>query len=252
MKHAITLAACLILTACGGGGGADPAAPVPTPAAPIASCAPVVVALFGDSTLAGADGAIAGQALVADRPAEILQRQLDARLGAGMAKVVDRAVSGTDSGQLLAGTDGRNQAWPQPLVETAARVAVLNHGINDMGHGADLATYRQRLQTLIGGAQAAGVRLVMQTQVPQLATGVYGAAWRVEGIKGYAATMRDVATAGGLRLAEVSGFVEGLPGFEAEIPDGVHPTQALYSRIYAAPVADVVAAEVKALPCKVQ
>ena len=250
MKTPLVLTLSLLLAACGGGDG-SPQAPASSPAAPV-SCAPVVVALFGDSTLAGADGATAGQTVVADRPAQILQRQLDARLGVGVATIVDRAVSGTDSGQLLTGTDGRNQAWPQPLVETAARVAVLNHGINDMGHGADLVTYRQRLQTLVGGAQAAGVRLVMQTQVPQLATGVYGAPWRVEVIKTYAATMRDVATAGGLRVAEVSGFVEGVTGFEAMVPDGVHPTQALYSRIYAAPVADAVAAEVKAQACKGQ
>lgn len=120
----------LLLTACGGGGSSSPA-PAPAPAnAP----EPYVVAAYGDSTQEAQ-----GQPHAASRPG---------------AKVYNRGVSGTNSAQLLAGTDGRNLPWAEQMSVESARIVIINHGINDRGRTVE--DYKADLRKLVDGIRKVG------------------------------------------------------------------------------------------------
>ncbi len=188
MNRAITLLACAILTACGGGG-SD--APEPTP---IVAAAPKTLQLFGDSTM------------------RVISGQLIARYGAG--RVENRARDGTSSTQLIAGTDTVNLPWPQ---STTATYAVVNHGLNDGYRSAaiPLDQYRTNLETL---AAAPRTTMIFQTPLPSTAIG--------RDMTAYAQVMREVADKHGLRLIDVFECFQRQPDWRARFKDGTHPDAA--------------------------
>jgi len=109
----------VFLAGCGGGGegGGDGGGLEPAVVAPAAPCTPVtqpvLVQLFGDSTQAGyATDANGASTIVAHNPAAELQAFFTAKYGVGAVLVSSRAMSGTRSTQLVAGTDGLNAPWP--------------------------------------------------------------------------------------------------------------------------------------------
>lgn len=231
MKLQLTAVVALILCACGGGSGngggggggggenriTSPQAETPTVSiqiAPItpASCDPidpskvVRIQLFGDSTQWGYLDASPG--LRADIYPELaLQREMDARFGAGAVEVSTRAVSGTTSSWLLAGTDGLNLPWPQSV---NAEIVVMNHGINDAnpGYGISQETYRANLMQLA----TAPATVVFETPLP------------VNQAKAdYAQIMRDVATLLGITVADTNAYARTIPAwFQKYATEGVH------------------------------
>jgi acyl-CoA thioesterase-1 len=198
-----------LLTACGGGGEAPdvPRTP-PTNAPPTPSCkATVRVQMYGDSTQ------------VAAHRWGYLQAELDTRYGAGKVLLILQAVSGTNSEQLIAGTDGLNAPWPQSV---DADIAVVNHALNDEGyHHDDLVTFAHDMAVF---AQTKGVQMVLETPNP-IAPGMNtpDAPW--------ADITRRAAEHAGVPVADVQAYVLGLPGWEEMLSDGIHPTEDLQSRI---------------------
>ena len=176
---------------------------------------PVRVQLFGDSTMAGKDGAT--KKIAARPPAVLLQGYFDRRFGAGAVNVTSRAVSATTAVRLIAGQDGLNKPWPQSV---DADLVVVNHGINDLRHHGDAAAYRAALSTIAAGP----VPVVFQTPSPIRIGPDLG---------GYAAIMRDVAAQHRAPVADVHAYVAALPGWKSYIPDWGHPSQALYERLAA-------------------
>jgi hypothetical protein len=146
LPHLATLALAA-LAGCGGGGGDAPAAPPtpPTSAPPTSTCkATVRVQMYGDSTQVAA----LPLGLPAGRARHALRR------GQGRLLIL-QAVSGTNSQQLIAGTDGLNTPWPGTV---DADIAFVNHAINDEGyHHDDLPTFAHDMavfaQTTKGGVQ---------------------------------------------------------------------------------------------------
>jgi lysophospholipase L1-like esterase len=225
----------IVLTACGGGGTSEPEAAPVTQQATQACVSTVRVQLFGDSTQAGWSAEQWG--IVQNRPAVVLQSEMDAAFGAGVVKVQDRAVSSTTLAEMMAGADGLNAPWPGSV---DADIVVVNHGINDATRygGAGLPEYQSRLDALAARLPA-GTQLVLQTSNP--VTG-----WD---LAPYAQAMREVAAQRGAVVADTFGYVSNLPG-TGHLSDWAHPTQAMYSLIARHSLAPAVAPLVRARVCR--
>ena len=181
-------------------------------AGPVAGqCRVVTVQLFGDSTQVGYDGRSLRP--LADGPARLLQAAMDRRFGARSVRVELRGVGGTASGDLLAGTDGLNRPWPR---SATADITVLNHGLNDMQRRVPIEAYQRNL---------AAMRVTLYETPNPVAPRMPWAS------TAYAEAMRRVA--GGAPLADVDAFVRSLPEWSSYLPDGVHPSEALYRLIVA-------------------
>ena len=202
----------MVLSACGGGGSDLPGC---TPH-------PVSIALFGDSTQVGAYNVGA------------LQRYLEARFGKDGVRIELRAVSSTYSGQLVAGQDGLNLPWPQSV---HADIVLMNHGINDAGYS-NLTDYVASLQVL----EHAPAVVIFETPNP-----VSGQAYSTAP---YAQAMRDVAARAHLAVADVQAYVLGVPNWQADLPDGVHPAAAMHELIAANVTGPVVAKAVQVAGCR--
>lgn len=221
---ALALSACVMLSACGGGGDGDDGETVS--AKPCAGTTTAKVQLYGDSTQEGFVGA--SGTLAVNTPTVALQAAADARYGAGRLSVTSRARTGSTSQGLLAGTDDRNFAWPDPV---DADVVVMNHGRNDRVHfGLErLPEYAPTLQKLID-LTPKGTVMIFET--PNWA-GAYDLA-------PYAAVMRQVAANNGVAVADVFAYTEALPDRVAQIPDLAHPSDALYKAFVTGVVAPAV------------
>lgn len=174
-----------------------------------AHATPVRVQLFGDSTQWGYDGKT--RQPVAQPPVALLQAAMDARFGVGAVLVTERAVPGTTSGELLAGTDERNRPWPQ---EVDADIVVVNHALNDARSRVPLDVYRRNLEALHP--------TVFETPNPVTVD------WPSPA---YVAAMRDVAAGQHAPVADVDAWMRRQPHWQALLDDGVHPTQAGYREI---------------------
>lgn len=160
-----------LLTGCGGGGGGG--ASQPTSAAPQSTQpAPVqkklVIMLDGDSTNLGFNPtevpAVPNQ--IANNPAVLMQRDMDAAFGAGRVTIVDKSASGST---LANDMSGQNYAGKGTLVDRLAAVkpdiVLTNSEINDYNNY-DLATYKTNLIQWIQTVQAAGARPILQEPNP--------------------------------------------------------------------------------------
>lgn len=200
----------LLLAACGGGG-AEEESPSTAP-----KCTPLAVVriqLFGDSTMAGYDGAQVNTMAV-HTPRVNVQAYFDA-LYPGKVLVTARAVSGTTAANLINGTDGLNQPWPR---DVAAEIVVLNFGINDRNHYNDAEVYRSNLRIL---SAAPGAQVVFQT--PNVVKSF--------DIEPYAKVMREVAAEKSLPVAEAYTYTRSFPDWGDRIPDSAHPSDAFYQLI---------------------
>jgi len=212
------------LAACGGGG-ADPSIPPAEPAGPPCK-ATVTVQLYGDSTqwLAFEGGE--------------LQGVLDARFGAGRVKIVDQAVPGTTSQQLVDGTDGLNSPWPENL---DADIAIVNHGINDASHHTPMDAYAANLRAFAAGDGSA--RMVLETPNPV-------ASWHTQN-DAFAAVVREVASDTHTPLADVQAYVLSLPEWVPLLnSDGVHPSPELLGMIAEHVTGPALAPIVESMLCK--
>jgi lysophospholipase L1-like esterase len=195
---------------------------------------PVKIQLFGDSTMWGQAANGGGRASI--YPELALQKLMDSRFGVGAVKVSTRAVSGTNSGQLLAGTDNLNSPWPQSV---NADIAVINHGINDLRHNVSIATYRSNLRQLA----TAPARVVFQTPFPIYTIGTPSQA--------YAEAMRAVASERRVTLIDAMAYLLPLPGWKTQYAiDGIHTTAAGYDLVAANVQFPVLSKLVAPLLCK--
>lgn len=162
----------------------------------------VRIALYGDSTNEGIDGAT--KKLASVTPAQALQKALERQIGPGRASVSGLAVSGTTSADI---TD----------TDPAFDLVVVNFGINDARLGVPLDAYRSNLIRL----RRPG--LVLKTPNP-LHSRPYSS-------DAHAQVMRDVARSIGAPLIDTHAFVLGLPNWQRLVPDGAHPSVDLYRLI---------------------
>ncbi len=173
------------------------------------SAQPVRIQLFGDSTQFGYDGKTDKQ--TAHPPAVVLQSLMDARFGTGAVIVTERAVPGSASAQLLAGTDGRNRPWPQ---EVDADIVVVNHALNDAYTKVPLPKYAEQLRRLNP--------TVYETPNPVTI------GWPSSK---YARVMRQVAAEQHAPVADVETWMRAQPHWRQHLTDGLHPDDATYGEI---------------------
>lgn len=218
---ALAASVCVTLAACGGGGSEAPAT-----SSAQSACKPLAVVrvqLFGDSTMVNLDAFTNGA----------LQKAMDARFGAGVVAIQNRAMPGTDSSQLMSGGDGLNLPWPQSL---AADIVVINHGLNDYGRH-DLAAY----QTNLRAVGSSGVPVLFMT--PNAST--------VQQMSGHAGTMTATAQSLGSPVADVYAYFAAQANWPAMLmADGVHPLPAAEALIVRDVVAPALVKMVAPLRCE--
>lgn len=135
-KLLLSIYLAVLLSACGGGGSSvAPAAPATPPTEsnmPIPDL--IVASAYGDSTQQSQ-----GNPHAASRPG---------------ASVRNRGVGGSNTTQLLAGTDGLNSPWPEMMSTDPARIIIINHGIID--RISPLDDYKANLRALVEGIRKVG------------------------------------------------------------------------------------------------
>ena len=190
---------------------------------PCTPTVPVTVQLFGDSTQ------------VAAYNYGFLQDEMNTQFGVGAVHIVLAAVSGTNSTNLVEGTDGLNARWPASVT---ANIAIVNHGINDQRVLTTLAQYRANLITFTNSSAV----IVLETPNP-----LHSVAWSNPA---YNSVMRDVAVATKAPIADVETYVLGLRNWQANIPDGVHPDATLHALIAKNVIAPTLKPLITKMRCK--
>lgn len=170
---------------------------------------PVRIQLFGDSTQFGYDGKTGQQ--TAHPPATVLQSLMDAHFGVGAVIVTERAVPGSASAQLLAGTDGRNRPWPQ---EVDADIVVVNHALNDAYTKVPLQKYAEQLRQLHPTVYETPNPVTIGWPSPK-----------------YARVMRQVAAEQHAPVADVETWMRAQPHWQRHLTDRLHPDDATYGEI---------------------
>ena len=189
-----------MLVACGGG--SDPP-----------SCPDVWrVLAVGDSTMRGTG--------------DMLQRELDARLGKGRAVVWNKGQNGATSADALNGYEGQKLA--DLLAELRPDIVVSNYGMGDMRDSLGVEGYASRLREI---RAMVGDGLILQTPNPATQETPYGSERAEREIAEYTQAVREVAHETGTPLADVRAFVLSLPNWQALMADGIHPGPELHQRI---------------------
>lgn len=115
--------------------------------------------------------------------------------------VTTRSREYSTSGQLLAGTDGVNAAWPDDI---EADIIIINHGLMDARFGTSLTQYKQNLTDLRNRVRA-DQTVIWMTPTP-IDTANAKIDWTLSGgsvdIAAYAAAMRSVAAVYGDIVAD--------------------------------------------------
>ena len=188
-KIFLSFAITVLLSACGGGGSSVAPAPVDPPTEsnmPIP--VPYLISAYGDSTQEAQ-----GQPHEASSPG---------------AKVYNRGVSGTNSAQLLAGTDGVNLPWPEMMRVESAKIVVINHGINDRKR--PIEDYKADLRALVDGIRKVGKVPMLEEPNPI----------DEHGFEAYRDAMRLVAHHTGVYHCDQP---------RVPLSDGIHPTTQGYA-----------------------
>ncbi|CAB3783354.1 hypothetical protein LMG28688_01630 [Paraburkholderia caffeinitolerans] len=124
--------------------------------------------LDGDSTNLGYNPIEVPQVpnQIANNPAELMQRDMDAAFGAGRVTVVDETASGSTLADDISGQNYANKGTlVQRLSEVKPDLVLTNSEINDVSYY-DVNTYKANLIQWIQLVQAAGARPVLQEPNP--------------------------------------------------------------------------------------
>jgi lysophospholipase L1-like esterase len=189
----------------------------------------VVIDCYGDSTYVGADPALGLGTTAVPAPMQ-LQNVLRDYYRNTSATVNNRAISGTNSTQMLAGTDGSGQTFEARVAANAGtHVIFCNHCINDVQLDTPADVYKSNLIKIVEIVRKYGKTIVLETPNPYYAWASYGNGFRnAEGVKLFAGIMRQVAREMGVPLVDnyslCEAYIAAGNGAGVFIPDGVHPT----------------------------
>lgn len=215
MKRLCSLVVAIFLTACGGGGGSSPPSSQPPIVKPDTAPFPAltIIDFYGDSTTAGFDG------------------ETNAYSTRPTSKVVSEITSAVvnNYGQSGAMADTFLPGWSERLAKSSATIIVLNFGINDATH-CDANHFEWNMRPLIVEAMKTKT-VVLQTSNYVAARGIVTAA-RVECTRQFSVVTTKLSAEYKLRLIDTYSLTTPLVNANpALLPDGVHPTEALYKTI---------------------
>jgi len=180
-----------LVAACGGGGIEAPDA-ASRASVPCVSGTTQKIQLFGDSTQW-----LAGPYWQARWP----------------GRVINSAVGGTKSTDLLAGIDGVNKPWPQSVM---GDIVVIKFGTNDATPArgqTPLPVFKDTLRALFHGTSA---RVIFETPDPNTDSALRPDVYL------YTQAVRDVAKELGTPLIDTDACWRAHPGWEAWLTDGTH------------------------------
>ena len=181
----------------------------------------IYIELFGDSIICGRDpdvldplcGVCSNEDTTSARVAQPPGALIEFFLPQYKLVVITRSSGNSTSGQLLNGTDGVNERWPDAI---DANIVVVNHGMNDAKNGVPVQQYKNNLIAL---REALSDDKIMVWQTPTV-----NKYWNTNP---YAEAMREVAAQFGDFVADAN----RLPGWLGKLPDGLHPRQLGYSEL---------------------
>jgi len=194
----------------------------------------VGVDCFGDSTMWGDNGGTGIQSPTT-QPSR-LQFLLRAYYANSAATVTNRAISGTDTQQMLDGTDGSGQTFEARIAATTSSVVYCNHCINDVNVGRTAIAFKKNWIKIIEICRKYGKSPVIVTPAPMLVLGnaVFDA--NAEKIRSFVVVMKQVATEYNVPNVDQYDLVtrylrSGDVKANVLMPDGEHPAEALYKQM---------------------
>lgn len=221
---AVVVSAC----GCGGGGGAEPPAPVASvqAATPPAEPEAFRIRAYGDSTQGGYTLASDGRYVNVSTPADEAHRRLREWSARDEIVVEQEGLGGTTSADLLHGTDGSGLAWAQRL-PASVKIVTINHAIND--NARPIADFSADLRELVLIAKQLGKAVVLETPNPIVAGGALSPRFDIAAHQTKVQAVREVAAETGAVLCDQHQAIvdAGLATLQ-HLPDGVHPSPALY------------------------
>ena len=181
----------------------------------------IYIELFGDSIICGRDpdvldplcGVCSNVDSTSARVAQTPGALIEFFLPQYKLVIITRSSGNSTSGQLLNGTDGVNERWPDAI---DANIVVINHGMNDAKNGVPVQQYKNNLIAL---REALDDDKIMVWQTPTV-----NKYWNTNP---YAEAMRQVAAQFGDFVADAN----RLPAWLGKLPDGLHPRQLGYSEL---------------------
>ena len=181
----------------------------------------IYIELFGDSIMCGRDpdaldpvcGVCSNVDMTSARVAQPPGSLIEFFLPQYKLVIITRSSGNSTSGQLLNGTDGVNERWPDNI---DANIVVINHGMNDAKNGVPVQQYKNNLIAL---RQRLGDDKIMVWQTPTV-----NKYWNTDS---YAEAMREVAVQYGDFIADAN----LLPDWLDKLPDGLYPRQLGYAEL---------------------
>lgn len=179
-----------------------------------------IIGYYGDSTVKGWDATI-GDGTVVATPAPAA---MAAALGSGYT-VFNRGVHGASTSELLAGTDGHDRTWANEMAASTAQYVIMNLCLNDASTGS-LSVYQANLQTIINVARAAGKTIIFETPNPADAIPALGS---------FVTAMKTIASNNTVPIIDQYTMLQSYMqqnnlNVYNLCPDGLHPSQAIYTR----------------------
>lgn len=212
---ALLSAVCAALMA-GCGGGAEPQVAVQSAARLQALL--ITIDAEGDSTMFGLES-VGGRFVQAAAPPPVLvQARLRELFGVGVI-VNGYGSPGANLRFELQGTDNYSTPLRARLAVSRAQIVIENFGINDAWLPPD--EYRSNLRQFVDTVRASGKLPVLEEPNPVCAGH--------ENLDALVGILNEVAREKAVPLVKQYDAIKALPGWQAMLPDCVHPGDALYA-----------------------
>jgi acyl-CoA thioesterase-1 len=237
MFKSFTGAAIVLALLAGCGGGNAPSASTAGESAQSVSrpFGAIVIDAEGDSTMFGLE-TVDGKFVQAAQPVPVLaQTSLQQLFGPGIT-VNNYGSPGANLGMALRGTENYSVPLLARLANSRAQIVIENFGINDAWVPAE--DYRRNLVQFVDIVRASGKLPVLEEPNP-VCVGHETLDERV-------AILNEVAREKAVPLVKQYEAIKALPGWQAMLPDCVHPGDALYA-FKAARQAEVLATVIRAM-----
>ena len=211
-------AACIALSACGGSS-SSPASPISS--TPVQAPQKAFIDAYGDSTMWGfsATSPTTGAYTQYNAP-YYLQRDLNGIYGAKVS-VSDQGKGATTLEQLISGTDGIHPDWAKQMQNSAAKIVIVNHGLNDDVTGETLDQYRSLLIEFVSTARQYGKTPVLEEPNPSCDPARAN-------LGDFVSVMDQVASDMGVPLVSQWAYIQTLPNWQSYFADCIHPNPAMY------------------------
>jgi beta-glucanase (GH16 family)/lysophospholipase L1-like esterase len=179
-----------------------------------------IIGYYGDSTIKGWDATI-GDGTVVATPAPLVMQNA---LGTGYA-VNNRGVHGANTSELIQGIDGHDATWANEMANTSSQYVIVNHCLNDAS-AMSLSTYQANLRSIVDMARARGKTVIFETPNPADA---------IPALANFVNGMKSVAIEKTVPIIDQYAMLNSYMannniGLYTICPDGLHPSQATYTR----------------------